>query len=77
MSYSIVRTCSRCGTRAEREIRTGQELAAAVFSLQHHLQHRDGDQGCPSCMPELARAAEIDVDEWRAAVNRALSRRTQ
>lgn len=75
MSWSIVRTCGRCGTRAERLIRTGTQVERAVLVLRYHLQYRDSDDGCPSCDPELARAAGVDMDEWRESVNRALGHR--
>ena len=77
MSWSVVRTCARCGTRAEREVRTFGGLATVGAAMLHHLKHRDSDQGCPSCDPTLANDANIDLDEWRDAVGRARSRNPQ
>lgn len=77
MSWALVRTCDRCGGRAEKEIRSleGAERASLVLLLSF-AQRGSGD-GCPSCDPELARAAEragIDLHGWQAAINRARNR---
>lgn len=77
MSWAIVRTCRRCGTRAEKEITSHQAARRAASVLAHHFHHPDSDDGCPSCDPELAEKAKragIDLELWAAAVNRARNR---
>lgn len=75
MSISIVRTCRRCGTRAEREIRTPEGVISVLQLLTHHFEHPNADDGCPSCDPDLAKASTIDLAEWREAVERAAGHR--
>jgi hypothetical protein len=77
VSWSIVRTCRRCGTRAEKEIATRQAAARAASILAHHFDHPNSDDGCPSCDPEVAKrlqAAGIDPATYGAAVNRVRNR---
>jgi hypothetical protein len=77
VSYSIVRTCARCGTRAEHEIRTTVGLATFVTAVMYAFEHPNADDGCPNCCPELvtnAAACGLDLESWRAAVARARSR---
>ena len=74
MSWSIVRTCRRCGDRAEKPIASREMAARVALVLEHHFRAPDSDDGCPKCDPELAekaRAAGIDLDEYQAAVARA------
>lgn len=72
MSWALVRTCRRCGTRAERPITTLNLVAWALFVLTHHFEHPQSDDGCPKCDPELARHPDVNVDGYDAAVARAL-----
>lgn len=77
MSWSIVRTCRRCGTRAEKEIATREAAARAASILAHHFDHPNSDDGCPSCDPDVAKklqAAGIALESYQAAVNRARNR---
>ena len=77
MSWAIVRTCRRCGRRAEKGITSLEGARRAGRVLEHHFEHPDSDDGCPDCDPELAAkafAAGIDPDAWAAAVNRARNR---
>jgi hypothetical protein len=77
VSWSLVRTCRRCGTRAERPITTLEGVERAIFALTHHFQHPNSDDGCPSCDLELARDVRVDRDGYLAAVRRALRWRPQ
>lgn len=72
MSWALVRTCRRCGTRAERPITSMHLVAWALFVLTHHLECPASDDGCPKCDPELARNPDVDVDGYDRAVARAL-----
>lgn len=77
MSWSLVRTCARCGRRAEKEIRSREQAERASFVLMFSFAHPDSGDGCPSCDPELAQRAKdagIDPDGWEAAVNLARNR---
>ena len=74
MSWALVRTCRRCGRRAEKEIATREAAARAALVLTHHFDHPDSDDGCPSCDPKLAARAGIDPMRWSAALNRARNR---
>lgn len=75
MTWSIVRTCRRCGTRAEQELRTPAVAACAVMRIVHTFEHPDGDDGCPECDPELANAPTLDREQWREMVARARGHR--
>jgi hypothetical protein len=78
VTWSIVRTCSRCGTRAEAAICSRDDVVAYMHAMMLFLTGRDVGEGCPSCTPELAQALEArghTPDEWRAAVERARGRR--
>jgi len=77
VSWAIVRTCRRCGTRAEKAITSIEGARRAAYVLEHHFGHPDSDDGCPNCDPDLAkkaREAGIDLEGWQAAVNRARNR---
>jgi hypothetical protein len=77
VSYSVVRTCARCGTRSEHDIRGPEGLGSFVSAVIHHFEHPDSDQGCPNCDPEVAAAFGSDgrgLEEWRAGIGRARSR---
>jgi hypothetical protein len=77
MSWALVRTCRRCGRRAELDIATREMVARVTAALEHHFSSPSSDDGCPDCDPELAKdvqAAGIDLDRYRAAVNRARNR---
>lgn len=68
MSYSLVRTCDRCGTRAERPLSTRSGLAFAQAVLLRLSAGPINDQGCPSCDPDAAKAAGVDMERWRSEV---------
>jgi hypothetical protein len=77
MSCSLVRTCGRCGRRAEIEIRSLEGAERASLVLRLSFAQLGADDGCPLCDPELARrckAIGIDPDRYQAAVNRARGR---
>lgn len=74
MSFSIVRTCRRCGTRSERDIVNHDQLAVLVSALVHHLGCPESDDGCPDCCPELRKPPSFDADSWRRSVDLARSR---
>jgi hypothetical protein len=74
VSWSLVRTCRRCGERAEKEITTPEGADRAALVLKHHFEQPDSDDGCPSCDPVLAERCEavgIEVLGYLAAVKRA------
>jgi hypothetical protein len=78
MSWAIVRTCRRCGLKAEKAITSREQARRAGYVLEHQFDHPDSDDGCPDCDPvlaERAKAAGIDLAGWRKAVNRARGRR--
>lgn len=77
MSWAIVRTCRRCGERAEKEITTRATAEWVSYVLFRYFEHAGSDDGCPSCDPELlARAQEagIDLAGYHASVIRARNR---
>jgi hypothetical protein len=82
VSYSFVRTCDRCGVRAERPLSgpfSTREACLRSFAIVRGLLDRADradrrDWGCPSCDPEGAKAAGIDLDAWQRDVERALRR---
>jgi hypothetical protein len=74
MSWSIVRTCARCGTRAEVDLRSREDVLGYLHALFMFLTGQDRHDGCPSCSPELA--ARVTVlgyasEDWQQAVDRA------
>lgn len=71
MSWSIVRTCGRCGVRAELPINDIEDVAVVNLVLRLQFVAGRADLGCPACCPEGANALGIDADVWRAAVARA------
>ena len=75
MSWSIVRTCRRCGTRAERPLRDLFDVVRVSHVLKLHFESPDADDGCPTCLPELGEQAKMDPLEWRALVARARGQR--
>jgi hypothetical protein len=79
MSWSIVRTCRRCGARAELEIRDLEAVAATTRVLEHHFAHPGSDDGCPACDPALLEDAKqrgIDLGRYGDAVEAARRNRS-
>jgi hypothetical protein len=74
MSWSLVRTCARCATRAEVDLRSRTDVLMYLHAVAVHLSGEDPHDGCPSCSPELAARVTVlgySFEDWRAAVDRA------
>lgn len=74
MSWSVVRTCSRCGTRAEVPLYALEDVPTALRMFVAFFSGHDKHDGCPSCSAELGNvlvARGSDLGDWQKAVTRA------
>jgi hypothetical protein len=75
VSWSIVRTCERCGRRAERPIRDFGDVLRISVGLTLTIDVPGAGDGCPSCDPKVAEATKCDPLEWQQLLARGRGQR--